>query len=76
LFNSLPAGNPKVAASKLGINPYFLKDYQTGAKNYNQKKIARIMSALRKADMQSKGVGVDRISNYEVLQELIYEILH
>ena len=76
LFNSLPAGNPKVAASKLGINPYFLKDYQTAARNYNQKKIAKIMSALRKADVRSKGVGVTDTPNYEILQELVFEILH
>jgi len=76
LFKSLPAGNPKVAASKMGINPYFLKDYQSAARNYNQKKIAKIMSALRKADLRSKGVGVSKLPNYQILQELIYEILH
>lgn len=76
LFNSLPAGNPKVAASKMGINPFFLKDYQAAARNYNQKKIAKIMSALRKADVRSKGVGVTDTPNYEILQELVFEILH
>lgn len=76
LFKSLPAGNPKVAASKMGINPYFLKDYQLAARNYSQKKIARIMSSLRKADLHSKGVGVDRLPNYDLLQELVFEILH
>lgn len=76
LFKSLPAGNPKVAASKLGINPYFLKDYQLAAKNFSQKKIARIMSSLRNADIRSKGVGVTKMPNYDILQELIYDILH
>jgi len=76
LFKSLPAGNPKVAASKMGINPYFLKDYQMAAKNFSQKKIAKIMSSLRKADLRSKGVGVDRLPNHQLLQELVFEILH
>jgi DNA polymerase-3 subunit delta len=76
LFKSLPAGNPKVAASKMGINPYFMKDYQMAARNYSQKKIARIMSSLRKADLRSKGVGVSKLPNHELLQELVYEILH
>lgn len=76
LFKSLPAGNPKVAASKLGINPYFIKDYQKAAQHYSQKKIAKIMASLRKADIRSKGVGVDKLSNDQLLQELVYEILH
>lgn len=76
LFKSLPAGNPKLAASKLGINPYFLKDYQSAARNYNQKKIARIMHSLRKADAESKGIGVVNVSNYQILQELVFDILH
>lgn len=76
LFKSFPAGNPKVAASKMGINPYFLKDYQEAARNFNQKKIAKIMTSLRKADVRSKGVGGTKLSNFEILQELVFEILH
>ena len=76
LFKSLAGANPKVAASKMGINPFFLKDYQRASQNYNQKKIARIMTSLRKADLRSKGVGAANMPNYEILKELVFEILH
>ena len=44
-------------AAKLGINPYFVSEYQTAAKYYPMKKAARIISHLRNIDVKSKGVG-------------------
>lgn len=65
-----------VMASTLGVSPYFLSDYVRAAKNYSIKKIARIMSALRKADLHSKGYGDAASTNHDILKELIFAILH
>jgi len=63
-------------AAKIGVHPFFVKDHRNAANSYSIKKIARVMSFLRKADGYSKGVGVPSMSNREILQELMFEILH
>lgn len=67
----------KMSVSKsLGINPFFVKEYQIAASNYSIRKCVEIISYLRKYDMQSKGVGNISASNDQLLKELIYLILH
>ncbi|MDG5799019.1 DNA polymerase III subunit delta [Marinilabiliaceae bacterium ANBcel2] len=63
-------------ASKLKINPFFVRDYQTGAKNYSGKKVAHIISLLREYDMKSKGYGDAGTFGGDLLKEMIYRILH
>jgi DNA polymerase-3 subunit delta len=75
LYHAVKKKGTKEIASALGINPYFLKDYQQAAQYYSIKKIARIISALRRADMNSKGVDAN-LNAHEVLKELVFEILH
>jgi DNA polymerase-3 subunit delta len=76
LYHTVKGGDQKEAASVMGVSPYFVKDYQRASVNYSVKKIARIMSALRKADLRSKGVGDSGISKYDIMKELVFEILH
>lgn len=64
-------------ASKLKVNPYFVGDYETAAKNYNLEKTFNIISLLRKYDLRSKGVGnTGNTEEGELLKELIFHILH
>jgi len=63
-------------ASILGINPYFVKDYETASKNYNKHKLNEIISILREYDLKSKGVGNISSSDSGLLKEMIYKILH
>jgi DNA polymerase III subunit delta len=63
-------------ASKLGINPYFVAEYELAAKKYTAVKTAAIISYLREYDMKSKGVGNTSTSDGELLRELLYKILH
>ncbi|MDR1729621.1 MAG: DNA polymerase III subunit delta [Prevotellaceae bacterium] len=62
-------------ARDLGINPYFVKDYQTAAKNFNGWKTMEIISLLRTYDAKSKGVE-NSAPDGELLKELVYKILH
>lgn len=68
--------SPKGLASLLRLNPYFVKDYQQGAINYDLKKLARIISYLRECDMKSKGVNNSSTSDDELLRELIFKITY
>ncbi|MBT6439037.1 MAG: hypothetical protein HOK72_04975 [Flavobacteriales bacterium] len=63
-------------ASVLQVNPYFVKDYQTGARNYNARKVLKIISLLREYDAQSKGYNNPSTSNGELLKELAFKIAH
>lgn len=68
--------SPQEMARLLGINPYFMRDYTEGAKNYNAMKCANIISWLREYDLKSKGVGNANISDGQLLKELIFKIMH
>ncbi len=63
------------AASVLGINPYFIKEYQLAARNYPLKKVSAILAKLRETDMKSKGVGAAGVSESDLLKELLLEII-
>ena len=68
--------SPKGLASLLKVNPFFVKDYQAGALNYNLKKLSRIISYLRECDKRSKGVGNATTHDGELLRELIFKIIY
>ena len=68
--------NDYAISAALGINPFFLNDYKTGAKNYPLKKVIQIISEIRNYDMLAKGVGTSSADELGIMQELAYKILH
>ncbi|MEQ8908074.1 MAG: DNA polymerase III subunit delta [Vicingaceae bacterium] len=76
LYHTVASKDRKAIAATLGISPFFIKDYAVGASNFSIKKIARVISALRKADTHSKGIGGGELSEADIFKELVYEILH
>jgi DNA polymerase III subunit delta len=63
-----------LAASALGVSPYFIKDYQTAARNFPMKKVSTIITSIREVDMKSKGVGAANLPQGELLKELLFKI--
>ncbi|MFH0893033.1 MAG: DNA polymerase III subunit delta [Bacteroidota bacterium] len=63
-------------AAELHVQPYFVKDYEIAARNYNLKKLHLIFDALRETDIRSKGVDNATIGSGELMKELMYKILH
>lgn len=63
-------------AATLGINPYFIGQYETASKKYSYAKASEIISLLREYDMKSKGVNNISASDGELLKELVFKILH
>jgi DNA polymerase-3 subunit delta len=68
-------GDRELAAA-LKVNPYFIKEYTTAAKNYPLGKIIDIIGYLREADLRSKGVLANNLDESQILKELIFKILH
>ncbi|NNE77084.1 MAG: DNA polymerase III subunit delta, partial [Pricia sp.] len=61
-YHGLNDHSPKSVASALRINPYFVNEFQTAARNYPMKKVSGIVSHLREMDLKGKGVGANAIS--------------
>lgn len=76
LFHHFSPADDRVLASKIGVSPFFLKDYKVAAKNYSVKKVAKIMEYMREADLQSKGVKGGGVNTHDIYKELIFKILH
>jgi len=76
LFHTLKDKSRSAAASALKVNPYFIGDYEQGAKVYSASRLVNIISWLREYDLKSKGVGNSSTENGDLLRELIFKILH
>ena len=58
-------------AKALRINPYFVREYQTAARNYSLKQLSGILRDLRRIDALSKGVGASSWPASELYKELM-----
>jgi DNA polymerase-3 subunit delta len=66
--------NENVNLSNFGVNSYFLKEYQEGARNYSLPQIVSNIHYLRLADLHCKGVDSNSDDAQE-LKELIARLL-
>jgi len=62
-------------ARELGVNPYFVKDYEQAGRSYSYQKTMQIISYLREYDLKSKGVE-SNAPHGELMKELMFKILH
>ncbi len=75
-YHGLKDRNPKNVAAVLGVNPFFLKDYDLALRNYPMKKVSAIIATLRAIDVKSKGVGAHGISQHDLLKEMMVSIFN
>lgn len=75
LFHGLENKSKQSVAKALKINPYFVDEYFEAGRNYPMRKVAQVINFLRKADIQSKGVGAN-LHQDDVLKELLFKILN
>lgn len=75
-YHGLKDKNPKNVASVLGVNPFFLKDYDLALRNYPMKKVSSIVETLRDIDAKSKGIGANSLSNHDLLKEMLVKIFN
>ena len=74
-YHGLQDHSPRNVARALHINPYFVSEYQTAARNYPMKKVSHIVSILREMDLKGKGVGAPGLKQDDLLKELLHRIL-
>jgi len=75
LYHYVKDKSPQNLARELGVNPYFIKDYELAARSYNYAKSMEIISLLREYDVKSKGVE-SSAGPGELMKELMFKILH
>lgn len=64
-------------ASELGVNPYFVKDFDLAARTFNLGKTVQVISFLREYDLKSKGVeSTGHTEHGDLMRELVFKILH
>ncbi len=68
--------NPKTVALAIGVNPFFVKEYVRAAQLYNIKKCVQVIGYLREYDAKAKGVNNTSATDYDLLKELLFKILH
>ncbi len=69
--------SPQNLARELGVNPFFVKDYDLAAKSFPLAKTFDIISWLREYDLKTKGVDSSANTDDEdLLRELVFKILH
>lgn len=73
-YHGLSDKNPKNVAGVLKINPYFVKDYETAARNYPMRKVSSIVASLREIDLKSKGVGANALPPNELLKDMLIAV--
>ncbi|WP_340073645.1 DNA polymerase III subunit delta [Leptobacterium sp. I13] len=74
-YHGLHDHSVKNVAATLRINPYFVGEYQTAARNYPMKKVSKIITYLRDIDLKGKGVGAINLSQGDLLKEMLVKII-
>lgn len=73
-YHGLKDKNPNNVAKVLGVNPFFLKDYDIALKNYPMKKVSQIIATMRSIDVKSKGVGANALPLNDLYKEMLLGI--
>ena len=68
--------SPADAARVLGVNPYFLKEYDAAVRNYSQRQAMSVISLLTDYDYKGKGGDAGEASQPELFIELVSKILN
>ena len=72
--NPSPGNDQK--AKVLGVNPYFLGEYDTAVRNYPLKKCMAVIALLKEYDYKGKGGDVGEATASELMVELTAKILN
>ena len=76
MYHYMPVKTQAIVAKELGINPYFVKDYETAARRYPAGKVFLIIGYLRDTDARLKGINNPSAKDPDLWKELIYKIMH
>ncbi|NGF56908.1 DNA polymerase III subunit delta [Parapedobacter sp. SGR-10] len=64
-------------ARALGVSPFFTKDYDMAARNFNKRKTFDVLAVLREYDLKSKGMHVGPLATHgDLMREMVFKILN
>lgn len=66
----------RAQAMAMGINPYFLKDYQSASTKFSLRKCITVILLLGEYDMKTKGVDNASVDSGSLIKELVFKIMH
>ena len=75
-YHYLSDKSQQSVARELGVHPFFTREYEMAARNYNRGKVFQIISHLRMYDLKIKGVDAVGAAQTDLLRELVFKILH
>lgn len=64
-------GDDKSAATALGINPYFIKDYMAAAKNYGYEGVEKTLLLLHQYNLRSIGIHDGGTEDASLMKEMV-----
>ena len=76
MYHYMPDKSKANVAKELGINPYFVRDYEAAARRYPAGKVFLIMGYLRETDARLKGINNPSAKDADLWKELIFKIMH
>ena len=76
MYYYLPDKSKANVAKELGINPYFVQEYEMAARRYPAGKTFLIIGYLREIDARLKGINNPSAKDADLWKELIYRIMH
>ena len=68
--------SPNGLAAALGVSPFFVRDYQTAARNYSVADCVRCIAVLREFDLKSLGYQIGDVTAKDLYREMIFKLLH
>ena len=77
VYMSFGAGttDEKQIAILIGVNPYFMKDYTSAARNYGQLGIEKILLLLHEYNLRGIGINNTGTSDSELMKEMIVKMM-
>lgn len=76
-YHYLPDKSSTAVAKELGVHPFFTKEYDLAARNFNRRKLFDVLAVLREYDLKSKGLHAGpTTSDGDLMRELVFKILN
>ena len=72
----LPNKSKEAVAGALKVHPYVAGELLSASKLYDPKKIAINIAILQEFDLRAKGLGNSSFTSGELMQEMVYRLLH
>lgn len=67
--------SPAEVSKAIGVNPFFMKEYDAARKNYPETRCMSVISEIKEYDFRSKGGDAGEATQKELLLELVSKIL-